>query len=213
MVGRAGMACAIMKLLIGTSNAGKLHEFQVLLDGLPLTLLNLNDVGLADMEVEENATTLEENAGLKVQAYSRASGLLTLADDTGLMVDALGGAPGVYPARYGGPGLTMQQRRHKLLGELVGVPDDARTAHFACVIALANPLTGENIAVRGTCEGRIAHAEDDGGSGFGYDSIFIPQGYSASFSRIPPDEKNRISHRGQAAQRIIPHLRRLIESK
>src|SRR5262245_37468614 len=151
-----------MDLLIGTSNPGKLHEFEVLLGELPLKLLTLKDVGLGDMEVEESATTLEENAGLKVRAYSQASGLVTLADDTGLMVDAIGGAPGVYPARYGGPGLTMQQRRQKLLGELAGVPDEQRTARFVCVIALADPRDGATTTVRGVCEGRIAQAEDEG---------------------------------------------------
>ncbi len=201
-----------MDLLIGTSNPGKLHEFEVLLGELPLKLLTLKDVGLGDMDVEESATTLEENASLKVRAYSQASGLATLADDTGLMVDALGGAPGVYPARYGGPGLTMQQRRQKLLGELVGVPDEQRTARFACVIALADPRNDMLTTVRGVCEGRIAQVEDEGGSGFGYDALFIPQGYDIPWSRVPMEEKNRISHRGRAAQLIVPVLEKLIES-
>ena len=103
-----------MYLLIGTGNTGKFDEYRTLLRGQPIHVLSLQDVGLADMEVAENATTLEENALLKVKAYSQASGLMTLADDTGLFVDALDGAPGVYPARYGGPDLTMQQRRQKL---------------------------------------------------------------------------------------------------
>ena len=102
-----------MDLLIGTSNTGKLGEFQELLVGVELRLLSLKDVGLGDMDVEEHATTLEENAALKVKAYSEASGLVTVADDTGLYVDALGGQPGIYPARYGGPGLTPKDRRQK----------------------------------------------------------------------------------------------------
>lgn len=198
-----------MDLLIGTSNAGKLGEFQELLIGVELRLLSLKDVGLGDMDVAENATTLEENAELKVKAYSQASGLVTLADDTGLFVDALGGEPGVYPARYGGPGLTPQQRRHKLLGALQAVPADQRTARFACVIAVANPQTGETTSVRGLCEGQIALEEEDGGSGFGYDAIFIPNGYEVTFSGLPLDEKNRISHRGLAAALMIPVLRRM----
>ncbi len=198
-----------MDLLIGTGNAGKLGEFQELLDGVDLRLLSLKDVGLGDMDVAEDATTLEENAELKVKAYSQASGIVTLADDTGLFVDALDGRPGIYPARYGGPGLTPQQRRHKLLGELEGVPVEKRSARFACVIAVANPRSGETISVRGVCEGQIALAEEEGGSGFGYDAVFIPRGYTTTFSSIPLAEKNRISHRGLAAAMIIPILQRM----
>ncbi|MBL8119821.1 MAG: non-canonical purine NTP pyrophosphatase [Anaerolineae bacterium] len=200
-----------MDLLIGTGNAGKLHEYEELLSGLPVRLLGLKDVGLGDMEVAEDATTLEENASLKVQAYSQASGLITLADDTGLFVDALGGEPGVYPARYGGPGLSAQQRRQKLLAALDGRVEAERSARFICVIALANPRTGRTETVRGVCEGRIALAESDGGSGFGYDAVFIPQGYDITWAHVPLAAKNAISHRGQAARLIIPIVQRLIE--
>ena len=196
-----------MDLLIGTSNPGKLGEFQELLVGLPIHLLSLKDVGLGDMDVAEDATTLEGNATLKVDAYSKASGLITLADDTGLYVDALDGAPGIYPARYGGPWLNPQQRRQKLLGELVGVPMDKRTARFVCVIAIADPTTGETQTVRGVCEGWIATGEDTSGGGFGYDPVFIPQGYTATFSGLPLEEKNRISHRGLAAAAAAAILR------
>jgi len=200
----------MMDLLIGTSNVGKLHEFEVIFAGLPLRLLNLNDIGLADMDVEETATTLEDNARLKAEAYANAAGYLTLADDTGLYVDAVDGAPGIYPHRYGGPGLTMAGRRQKLLDEISGVPDEARTAQFVCVIALANPANGEVTSVKGTCPGRIAQAESDMGTGFGYDPIFIPQGYAQTFSQLSEAEKNRISHRGRAAQKIVPILSDLI---
>jgi XTP/dITP diphosphohydrolase len=199
-----------MDFLIGTSNAGKLHEFEVLFAGLPLRLLRLNDVGLADMDVEETATTLEDNARLKAETYAKASGLYTLADDTGLYVDALGGAPGIYPARYGGPGLTMARRRQKLLGELDGVPDAARTAQFVCVIALAGPAHGLVASVRGVCPGRIAQAEADMGTGFGYDPLFIPDGYDRAFSQLTEAEKNRISHRGLAAGQMLPVLQQLL---
>ncbi len=198
-----------MDLLIGTSNVGKLGEFQELLVGVELHLLSLKDVGLGDMDVAEDSTTLEGNSELKVKAYSQASGLVTVADDTGLYVDALDGAPGIYPARYGGSGLTPKDRRQKLLGALEGVPIEKRTARFECVIAVANPRTGEMTHVRGVCEGAIALAEEEGGSGFGYDSIFIPQGYTQTFSSIPLAEKNRISHRGLAAAMIIPILQRM----
>lgn len=199
-----------MDLLIGTGNAGKLGEFQELLVGVDVRLLTLKDVGLGDMEVAEDATTLEDNAELKVKAYSMASGLVTVADDTGLYVDALDGAPGIYPARYGGPGLTPQQRRQRLLSELQGVPPEKRTARFICVIAIANPRTGELTHVRGVCEGHIALEEDLGVNGFGYDPVFIPQGYTMAFSRLSAEEKNRISHRGLAAVQMIPILQRMV---
>ncbi len=200
-----------MDLLIATSNPGKIREYQILLGDLPLNLLGLNDVGLADMDVEESADTLEENASIKARAYAQASGLPALADDTGLFVDALGGAPGVYPARYGGPDLTMAQRRQKLLNELGDTPESERTARFACVIALAH--NGELTLVRGTCEGRIAFTETEGASGFGYDSLFIPSGYEISWSQVSMDEKNRISHRGRAVDQIIPVLEKLINPR
>lgn len=197
-----------MKLLIATTNPGKVHEYEILLTGAPVQLLSLKDVGLGGMDVEESGTTLEDNARIKATAYAQASGVLTLSDDTGLFVDALDGRPGVYPARYGGPGLTMPQRRAKLLGELANVPDEKRTARFVCVIALAK---GDAIEwARGTCEGRIAQADDpEGQEGFGYDSLFISQGYDVPWSRVPIDEKNRISHRGQAARKAVEILERL----
>jgi XTP/dITP diphosphohydrolase len=195
-----------MDLLIGTSNPGKLGEYEELLTGLTLRLLTLRDVGLGDMDVPEDATTLEENAMKKALAYSQASGLVTLADDTGLYVDALDGRPGVYPARYGGPGLTMGQRRQKLLGELEGVEDGRRTARFECIIAVADPRTNQQYSVKGVCPGRIAQEEREGGSGFGYDALFIPQGYDVVWSLVAMDEKNSISHRGQAAKLIVPIL-------
>lgn len=198
-----------MDLLIGTGNTGKLNEYRRLLAGVPVRLLNLHDVGLADMDVDESGDTLETNARIKALAYSRASGLLTLADDTGLMVDALDGAPGVHAARYGGPGLTMAQRRTRLLNALADMPDEQRTARFACVIVLANPNSGETVAVEGKCEGRIARVEAEGEHGFGYDALFIPLGYDLPWSQIPMEDKNRISHRGQAARKIIPWLRQM----
>lgn len=201
-----------MDLLIGTGNAGKLNEYRVLLADVPVRLLVLRDVGLAEMSVAETGGTVEANARIKALAYSQASGLLTLADDTGLMVDALGGAPGVDAAYYGGPGLTMAQRRARLLDALADVPDERRTARFVCVIILANPATGELVTVQGTCEGHIARAEAEGEYGFGYDALFIPQGYDRPWSQLPPEDKNRISHRGQAARQIVPWLRRLAEA-
>lgn len=204
----------MMELLIGTSNPGKLHEFEALLAGLDARLLSLRDVGLGGMDVPEDATTLEDNAAHKARVYAEASRLPTLADDTGLFVEALGGAPGIYPARYGGPGLTMAERRGKLLAALAeaGAGDGARAARFECVIALCRPQTGEIITVRGVCPGRIALEEAHGDGGFGYDPVFIPEGYAESFSQLPEAVKNQISHRGRAAQKMVAELRRLAAS-
>ena len=197
-----------MELLIATSNPGKVREYQMLLQGMDVMLVSLADVDLGDMDVEEDGTTLEANASIKARAYVQASGLVTLADDTGLFVDALGGAPGVYPARYGGPDLTMQQRRQKLLGELGN--SENRSARFECVIALAQPNSEKVQTAKGVCPGHIALEETEGDSGFGYDSIFIAEGYDATWSRIPLAEKNRISHRGQAVQKVVPLLQALL---
>ena len=197
-------------LLIGTSNPGKLREYAVLLADLPVRLLSLRDVGLESMDVEEPFETFEENAAQKAKVYAKASGLLALADDTGLAVDALGGRPGVYSARYGGP--TDRDRYLKLLGEMEGVPDDQRTARFVCVCAAADP-TGERLeSARGTVEGQIARAPGEGTEGFGYDAVFVPDGYNVVLSAVPMADKNSISHRGNAARALIPALRRMLEN-
>lgn len=197
-----------MDLLIATSNPGKIREYQMLLQALDVTLLDLVDAGLDQMEVEEDGTTLEANASTKARAYAQASGMVALADDTGLFVDALDGAPGVYPARYGGPGLTMAQRRQKLLAELG--ENENRAARFECVIALAQPDSEDIQTVKGVCPGSIALEETGGESGFGYDAIFIPQGYNITWSRVPLEEKNRISHRGQAAKKAVPLIQAML---
>ena len=197
-----------MTLLIATGNEGKLDQFRALLASLPLKLVGPADVGLQALEVAEDGDTLEANATHKARAWSAASGLPALADDTGLFVDALDGAPGVYPARWGGPGLSMAQRRQHLLDALGELPPAQRSARFRCVIAVAWGARLERVS--GEYEGRIAQAEMPGSAGFGYDSIFIPAGADRSWAQLPPDEKNRHSHRGLAARHIIPALRQLM---
>jgi XTP/dITP diphosphohydrolase len=192
-----------MDLLIGTHNPGKLREYRALLAEAPVRVVGLDEIGLREFEVEETGETFGENAARKALAYARASGLFALADDTGLLVDALGGRPGLHSARYGPPELDDRGRRQLLLSELESVPDEARTARFVCVIAVANPQTMTIVTANGACEGRIAHEEQDGEEGFGYDAVFIPNGYTIPWSRVTRDEKNRISHRGEAA-RLIP---------
>ena len=185
-----------MKLLIASHNQGKLREFAQIFSDLPLELVSLDDAGI-EWDVEESGDTFEANARLKAQAYADAAGMATLADDSGLIVDALGGEPGVLSARYGGPGLTPQQRYELVLERMKNVPPGLRQARFRCVIALARP--GHPIqCVSGDIEGEIGY-EPRGDGGFGYDPIFYLPGGGPSTAELPPDEKNRISHRGVAA--------------
>ena len=198
-----------MDLLIGTSNRGKVREYQTLLDGLPLRLLGLDDVGLASMDVDETADTYEGNAILKARAYAQVSGLYALADDSGIEVEALGGRPGLFSARYGGPNSTDESRYRNVLAELAGVPDGKRAARFVCVTAVADP-TSLNVATStGIVTGRIAH-EPSGAGGFGYDPVFIPDGYDVTIASLPPEVKDELSHRGRAARAMIPILEGLI---
>ncbi|MEK7217010.1 MAG: XTP/dITP diphosphatase [Chloroflexota bacterium] len=191
------------KLLIATSNPGKLREFAQLLGDIPFQLVSLRDEGV-DLEIEESADTFEANARLKAEAYAHVSGLLTLADDSGLAVDALGGAPGVFSARYGGPSLTDPERVTLLLRNLNGVPDAQRTARFVCVIALASPEATIH-TVRGEVEGLITH-EPRGEGGFGYDPVFLVPSLGLTTAELPPEQKNRLSHRGRAARAMRDYL-------
>lgn len=190
-------------LLVATQNRGKLREYQRLLTDF--TLLTTVDAGLGDFDVEETGATFAENAILKARAYMQASGLITLADDSGLAVDALDGRPGVYSARYGGPGLDDAGRRAKLLADLRDVPDDRRTARFMCVVAVARPGVAEVLQVEGRVEGRILHAEH-GTGGFGYDALFQPDGHAQTFGELPADVKDGLSHRGRAVAALKPLL-------
>jgi XTP/dITP diphosphohydrolase len=200
----------MQNLLIATSNPGKLREYVALLEPLPVALLNLRDVGLHSFDVDEPYETFEQNAAHKAEIYARQTGLLALADDTGLVVDALDGRPGVYSARYGGPGTTDRDRYERILRELDGVPDEQRTARFVCAVALLSPDGHIHETARGTVEGRIGFTPGQGREGFGYDSIFIPQGYDAPLSDIGMAEKNRLSHRGNAVEALLPALRRVL---
>ncbi len=201
----------MQEILIATGNKGKLAEYRQIYAELPLTLLSLHDVGLADMDVDETADNFTDNAILKAQAYAQASGKITLADDSGLCVDALDGDPGVYSARYAGPGASDADRRAKLLSALNDVSTAERGAQFVCVIALANPQDGSVITVEGVCEGVIAHVEGTGANGFGYDPVFIPAGHDLTFADLSVEVKHALSHRGRAAQALLPHLRTLAE--
>jgi XTP/dITP diphosphohydrolase len=198
------------KLLIASGNAGKVREYAELFAALNYQTVGLRDLDLHTMTVDEPYDTFEENAIHKARAYAAAAGIWTLADDSGLMVDALGGRPGVLTARYAGDGASDRDRYMKLLGELATVPEDERTARFVCVIALA-AADGTTEYVRGECTGRIALAPGMGAHGFGFDPVFIPEGYDVTFDQLPPEQKHAISHRGRAMQLILPILARRLE--
>jgi len=183
-----------MKLLIATGNAHKLGEIRAMLAWPGVTLVGMKEYGRPLPEVDEDAETFEGNALKKARTLCAATGLWTLADDSGLEVAALGGAPGVRSARYAGEGKGDAANNARLLRELDGVED--RRARFRCVLALAAP-DGRTWTVEGRCEGRIAH-EASGTGGFGYDPLFHPDGGTQSFAAIPAEEKNRISHRARA---------------
>ena len=232
------------KLLIATGNPGKMREYRELLSGIPFQLVSLFDVGITD-EVEETGTTFHENAALKTNGYAALSGLLTLADDSGLEVDALDGAPGVYSARYGelpslsppyegaaggvvptgtGPDgkMTDEGRVSLLLRNMEEVPWERRTARFLCVIAVGRPGQGETEEISptplyerramdglafmvGSVAGMIQY-EPVGDHGFGYDPVFYLPSYGQTLSQISLAEKNRISHRADAARKAVAFL-------
>jgi XTP/dITP diphosphohydrolase len=202
-------AKAQMKLLVATNNPGKLEEYRRLLCNLPLEITNLSDERI-DFEPEETGSTFEENAILKASVFAERSGLLTLADDSGLEIDALGGAPGVHSARYGGTQRGEDVRRYELvLRQLEGVPWAERSARFRCVVAIATP-EGQVHAAEGVVEGIIGF-EPQGKHGFGYDPIFFIPEFDRTMAQLPPETKNRISHRARAAWKALPIIRQLVK--
>lgn len=187
-----------MKLLVATTNRGKIAELRGMLGDLGIELVTVADVGI-DGEVVEDAETFEGNARKKATELARRSGLSALADDSGLEVDALGGGPGVYSARWAGPGATDSSNVEKLLGVLENVEDGKRGARFRCVLALAGPSGAIEHVTDGRCEGSIARAPR-GEGGFGYDPVFVPTGETRTMAEMTAEEKNARSHRGAAVR-------------
>ena len=182
-----------MKFVLATNNPGKLKEMAAILGQLGVEVISPKELGIA-MEVEETGTTFAENAMLKAKAICEAAKLPAIADDSGLCVDALNGAPGVYSARYGGEGLDDKGRYMLLLQNLRG--QTTRAAHFACAIACAFPNDDE-LTAEGICPGTIAFAPM-GEGGFGYDPVFFVPEFRKTFGQLSAEEKNEISHRGKA---------------
>lgn len=200
----------MQKLLIATGNKGKVKEIQALLNGLEVELVTPKEIGL-DIEVVEDGVTYEENAGKKARAYSQASGLIALADDSGLEVDALGGEPGLYSARYSGrPGASDADRRVFLLEKLKEKPRPWR-AHFHATVAVGTPDGLAQFAV-GDCYGEII-PEERGDGGFGYDPIFFIQNIGRTMAELSMDEKNRLSHRALAVKHALPVLQKLMKPR
>jgi len=195
-----------MTLVLATRNAGKVRELRVLLAAVPLRIVSLDEVAGVP-PITEEALSLEENAAAKAWAACRFTGAVALGEDTGLEVDALGGAPGVRAARYFGEGLTDAERVRRLLGALAGVAPAGRTARFRCVVALAEP-GGRQWMTSGECRGAIAEGPR-GAAGFGYDPVFLVEGAGRTLAEMDPAVKNAVSHRGRAVREAIPILERL----
>ena len=191
-----------LRLLIGTANAGKLAELRRILAGLDLDLVSLDDLGERPADPAEDAPSYRENAVHKAEAYLRATGIATIADDSGLEVDALGGAPGVRSRRYFGEDVPAERRNAMLLGLLDGVSE--RGARFVCVIALARPEGGTE-TFDGLVQGEIA-LTPSGVAGFGYDPVFVIAGDGRTMAELPDEEKDRLSHRGLAAAKLRARL-------
>ncbi len=199
-----------MKLVIATHNQGKKVEYASLLRGLGLELSTLAELGVQTV-IEEDGSTFAENALIKARTYAALTGLPTLADDSGLEVDALGGAPGILTSRYAGEGATDADRYRLLLHNLEGVPDGRRTARFRCAIALAWP-DGRTEITEGTCEGSLTR-EPRGEHGFGYDPVFYVPEFGCTMAELPEETKNRISHRARAAAAAREVLKRVMDQE
>lgn len=190
-------------LLVATTNRGKVREMTAQLSGSGFVLKSLEDLDLVPPTIEETGNTFQENALLKADHYHAMTGLLTLADDSGLEVVALGGRPGVFSARYGGEGLSSDERNDLLLREMIGTPDRERGAAFVCVLALVG--AGRRQTFEGRCSGTIA-TEPRGDGGFGYDPIFLDPGTERSYAELSLIEKMERSHRGRAMAGLRDYL-------
>jgi XTP/dITP diphosphohydrolase len=194
-----------MKAVLASNNPGKLRELNTILSALGLEVISQREAGL-NLDVEETGTTFEENSLLKAQAACQASGMIAIADDSGLEVDALDGAPGVYSARYGTPDLDDQGRTALLLKNMEG--KEERACRFVSVVTCCFP-DGRVLVARGTCEGQVAE-KPQGDNGFGYDPIFYVPELEKTFAQLSDEEKNARSHRGRALQKLAELLKEQI---
>ena len=197
------------RLVLATRNAGKIREFRRLLGGIDVDLVGLDEAGVTE-DVAETGSTFEENAVLKAEGYANLTGELVIADDSGLEVDALDGRPGVLSARYGGPGLTDEQRVQKLLDDLKDVRGWKRTARFRAVVAIAGTgVPGGAQTAEGVVEGAISH-EPIGKNGFGYDPVFWIASLAKTTAELSGEAKDSLSHRGAAVRKMLPALEQIL---
>ena len=197
------------RVLIATQNSGKVREFRRLLEHIPAQFVGLDELPPVAAPREDGSTFLD-NARIKAGFYSQRFGQFALADDSGLVVDALDGAPGVHSARYGGDGLSDEDRTDLLLSRMSDVPRENRTARFVCAVVVCGPgMGGEFLHALGMVEGMIT-LEQRGNNGFGYDPVFVPDGEMRTTAEMDSEEKDRLSHRGNAIRAIAPALERLL---
>ena len=192
------------KFIVATKNKGKLNEIKEILSDFDYEVLSMTDLGI-NKEIEETGSTFEENALIKAKAVWNLTGETVMADDSGLEVDALNGAPGIYSSRFAGPNATDEERNKKLLALLEEVPFEKRKARFVCAIAVVYP-DGSDFVVRGTCDGYIAF-KPEGNNGFGYDPLFYVPEFGMTTAQMDPKKKHSISHRGKALQEMINMLK------
>lgn len=196
-----------MIIVAATQNKHKIEEIAAITKPFGMEIISRKDAGVPDFEVEEDGETFEENSEKKARVIMEACGKVTIADDSGLVVDALGGAPGVYSARYAGEDGNDAKNNVKLLAVLSDVPMEERTAKFVSVITMVYP-DGSKLVARGECRGHIIF-EEKGDNGFGYDPLFVPEGFTKTFAELTAEEKNKISHRASA----LRELERLLKER
>lgn len=208
------MPSKLMTLVLATHNPGKLAELRAMLRELPVDVVSVTDVVPAFAPPVEDGETFEANAYKKARAVAEATQMVTLADDSGLVVDALGGRPGVRSARFAREGATDAENNAALLEALTEVDEAQRTARFRCVIALVDPYADldKPIFAEGRCEGVIASGPR-GESGFGYDPLFVVTGLDRTYAELDHDEKNKLSHRGKAVAALFPHVEALVKAR
>ena len=198
----------MLKIVIATHNNHKSIELLKLMSSLPITWMTLRDLEI-DTIVEETGTTIQENATLKAREYARLTRMYTLADDSGLAIEALNGRPGVYSSRYGGNDISSKQQRELLLKELYSISWTNRKAYFRCTLALSNPYGTDITVANGVCQGLITMS-DRGTKGFGYDPIFYVPHQSCTMAEMDTDTKNRVGHRGKATHKMKGQISKLI---
>lgn len=193
------------KIIFATGNKDKVKEIQMILADLGVEVLTMKDAGIS-IDIEENGATYEENAMIKARAVAAYTNCVVMADDSGLEIDYLNKEPGIYSARYLGDDTSYRIKNANLMERLEGVPDEKRTARFVCAIAAVLP-DGRELTTRGTIEGRIAY-EEKGGNGFGYDPIFYVPEFGKTTAELSEEEKNQVSHRGNALRLMKEELRK-----